>query len=252
MAFNAIMDGLNKSKIRSDENESSILDSLTLRPEQGRLLGSLLSHYEERITEEFLLEQGSSSGITDRRQREIEALSGTVGLPSGSEEMAMDLLTLPQTAELIEKASVGDKMYPHNNEFTLFAYGKGKGLGDGIDGANVASLRALMNPAKARLRALFPSIVEELELYGENHKDQSKFYRGLIEKSPESTRLLLLFTIADNLMQRLTRPNDEVYELECFKRGSQAKGEHYEVPKYEEIVINGNRPITNAHIYLIA
>lgn len=221
-------------------------------PEERRFIDQALARPGELITLDFLSDHGYLSELDGEQHEAVMRLADTVGLPETGENVETYTLSPNELVNQIRASKGSLAGYPHNNQYALFAYDGGKGLGQGIDDFRPGPLKSAICPPYIRFKALFPGLAEGMIEYGKQHRSLHEFYNGLVGTNPKSNQARMLFIVSDQLLQRLTRPGDAQYEMACFNAALDGKGKDYTPPKYNEINFGAaDQPIvTNAHDFL--
>lgn len=215
-------------------------------PRERDRLSRLLARPGERITQDVVLDEAMLAGTDWLSLHKLQGAFENVGFPEDDEPIEFAILSPAQIKAVL---SQGDHT-EFSNEFTLFVYASGKIPGEALETVTPTCMVAQYNPALLRLRTLAPGLVESMEAYGAKHRPMSEFYGGLVQDTPESRKYLTLFTVADQLLQRLVRPGDMEYIAECIRRAAVVKFGDYKPPRYDELTPTRENIVKNARNFL--
>lgn len=207
----------------------------------------LLSKPDEKITWERVLDEAMVCGMDWAALDKLKKGFEKVGFPSEEEPMETEFLTPQDIEGILSQDNNGYAIF--NNEFALFTYALGKKLED-FQPTTIIDMAVQLNPVRQRLRSLAPSLVGALEEYGAERPSMSKFYGGLSGEGMPSWHYVTLFTIADQLLQRLVRPGDRQYMVACAREWSGLSDKTFEAPMYETMTLTPDNIVTNARNYL--
>lgn len=207
----------------------------------------LLNKPGKKITREQVLDEAMDSGMSWGAIDALREGFKKVGFPEEDEPMKVNFLTPDEIETILRQGSNGHAVF--NNEFALFTYALGKKLED-FEPATIIDMAVQLNPVRQRLRSLAPGLVGALEEYGAERPSMSRFYGGLSEGDMPSRHYVTLFTLADQLLQRLVRPGDRQYMVECVHHWSASPNKVFEAPVYDELVLTRNNIVTDARNYL--
>jgi len=205
---------------------------------------------EDKITWDRVLDTAIETGLEWNRVYKMEEGLKAVGLPDETESIEVNNMSLKQVEEALRRDIDGRGAF--TNEFVLFSYAVGSKLGSGLERSSTSELVAQINPVRQRLRSVAPGLFGALEGYGAHHDSMPVFYDGLIQDDPESRQYLALFTMADQLLQRLVRPGDMQYMVECVPRCMNARPNKYDPPVYDELDLQGKELVRDARKFLRA
>lgn len=199
-----------------------------------RAIELLLSKGEEPITWEAV----SLYVLADRSPEDqdiLYTLNDTLGFPNEEDKVEIALLSPHDVQDNLMQEHPGTRSY-FNNEFALFQIDPNFRPGDPLpDPMNFMEVGYTTRPVRMRFRELFPNLYSALyeRAHGKGLRD---FYDDLAEGTKESEVNLTLFTMADQLMQRLIRSGDDKYQLEYAITPELELGHPVALPSYEDVV----------------
>lgn len=215
---------------------------------EGRAMLHAMVHPDERLTSDNLDGLNRIFELTPEQRQYYELVEQTLGFPEDGEDIEVESMDPMKMQWYIhsERGKLPTKSEHRrmlNNEYKLFTVEPYDltHYPEGIEARDYFTLASSTHPARIRLQATFPGLAQTLTAYGRSGgkpKGMSEFYDGLIQDTEESHHNLVLFTIADSLLQRLVRPNDKAYQLALLEAAEDDWDDNAEqprIPKYEDV-----------------
>lgn len=250
-------------------NTDQLAEALDVIAEGGGKLSAREAHAmlaamlepTQPLTSEYLDGLHRVFDLTPDQREYFELVEQTAGFPKDGEHMLIEPVD-PMKMQWYVHSEHG--MLPDendhgrmlNNEFALFTvepYDLRKFPSGKSPNTSVQARVLEIHPALLRLQAAFPGLSQTLHDYAKREDGEymhmSEFYDGLTRNNPKAQQMLVLFTIADSLLQRLVRPMDEIYQGELMNLGAKnsTSAHSHETPRYDDIPHNDDRAIKIAH-----
>lgn len=257
--YSETLDNLYEGKIEPDQDPlyfSEITGKYEPSPPkigqaEGQAILRCMRHPTDRLTKGYLDSMGRYHEMTDKEQRLWKKVEQTLGLPNDDEDVFVERMDPKKmlwylNAERGHIEHEGKKLRVLNDEFKLFTVEPYdlETYPDGLEERNMAVLNCSTHPALIRLNAVFPGLSKVLRDYGTDNgtrrMELTEFYSGLMDESSDDARQLsrhrmILFALADSLLQRLVRPDDRAYQGLLMMKA--AKAMQADIPMQELIPV---------------
>jgi hypothetical protein len=185
---------------------------------------------------------------TQKEQMNLFYINDTMGFPSEQDVPITTVLMGPKDVRTdLEEGFINARNPSFQNELALFQvspdYRPGDPMNDHDDFNKVGYAK---HPARIRFRELFPHLYFAVYEVAQD-QEMTSYYAHLTDDIEDNRTDLTLFTMADQLMQRLVRPGDNDYASALEKQRGKNRAL---LPRYESVVSERNPKITNAREYL--